>query len=119
MCFSGCSVPFSCTLGSGICFRHGLSGIFISGKAVVGDNCFILHQVTIGSNYGSTKRPFAAPVVGNGVFIGAGAKIIGGVAIGARARIGANALVVEDVPEGAVCFAPKSLIKVDAEGERT
>jgi serine O-acetyltransferase len=53
------------------------------------------HQVTIGSEKG------LAPVLGDDVFVGAGAKIIGGVRVGRGTRIGANAVVISDVPDGA------------------
>lgn len=100
----GCSVPFSASIGRRVRWLHGFNGIFISRQAVVGDDCVILHQVTIGSNFGSRKE--RSPVVGNRVLIGAGAKIIGDVKVGDDARIGANALVVHDVPAAATVMAP-------------
>ena len=105
----GCSIPFSCALGQEVVFQHGLNGIFISGLAKVGDRCTILHQVTIGSNFGSTRQR-AAPELESGVFVGAGAKIIGGGVVGKNSKVGANALVIENVPEGACCMAPKCVI---------
>ncbi len=105
----GCSIPFSCQIGSRVCFRHGLHGIFISGKARIGNQCTILHQVTIGSNYGSSKKQ-SAPIIAENVFIGAGAKIIGELQIGARSKIGVNALVVNNIPEHSICLAPKATI---------
>jgi serine O-acetyltransferase len=107
----GCSVPFSVKIGSRVRWPHAFSGIFITRNAIIGDDCTILHQVTIGSNYTRPEDERASPIIGNGVFIGAGAKIIGGVTIGADARIGANAVVVRDVPPGATCFAPAAEIR--------
>ena len=78
--------------------------------ASVGNDCTLLHQVTIGSNIGSQKTLLAAPKVGNRVFIGAGAKIIGDLEIGADAVIGANALVLDNVPADARVRAPKAQI---------
>ncbi len=80
---------------------HGLAGIFISYGAKIGTGCTIFHQVTIGANTLPDSRGQGAPTVGNNVYIGAGAKIIGSVTIGDGARIGANAVVTCDVPANA------------------
>jgi len=77
---------------------HGLSGIFISSGAVIGSDCIIFQQVTIGSNTFADSKSSGAPTIGDNVFIGAGAKVIGNVKIGNNVRIGANAIVVKDVP---------------------
>ncbi len=65
---------------------------FINGTVQGGNNVFLEHQVTIGAE----RRQ--APVLGNDIFVGAGAKIIGSITVGDGARIGANAVVVKDVP---------------------
>ena len=103
----GADIPLSCVLPDSCLFPHGIYGCFFSTKAVIGENCTILHHVTIGSNF---DRKFVdggvdwkAPVVGGGVFIGAGAKIIGGITIGDNAKIGAGCVVWQDVPAGATC----------------
>ena len=80
---------------------HGLAGIFISYGAKIGPGCTIFHQVTIGSNTLPDSRGAGAPVIGENVYIGAGAKIIGGVTVGDGARIGANCVVTFDVPANA------------------
>lgn len=105
----GCSVPFSCNIGNNVCFRHGLQGVFISGLAIIKNDCVIMHQVTIGSNFGSKSEFIAAPVIGPCAFIAPGAKIIGAVRIGAKAKVGPNAVVVQDVPESTVFVAPKAV----------
>lgn len=71
------------------------NGIVIHPDAIIGPNCLIFQQVTIGTVDGSEK-----PVIEGHVDIGAGAKILGGVRIGAHAKIGANAVVLIDVPAG-------------------
>lgn len=76
------------------------NGIVLHPNSVVGPNCLIFQQVTIGS---STR---GIPTIGGHVDIGAGAKIIGPVKVGNHSRIGAMALVVRDVPEGATVIAP-------------
>lgn len=72
-------------------------GIVIHPAARIGVNCTIFHQVTIGGR----DAIRGAPVIGAGVLIGTGAKVLGGVVIGDGARIGANAVVLSDVPPGA------------------
>lgn len=103
----GCSIPFSAKLGAGITFQHGLYGVFISSRAVIGDYCIILHQVTIGSNYGS-QRLLAAPTLGQSVFVGAGAKIIGGVTLGEHSKVGVNATVVKSFPKNSIIISPSA-----------
>lgn len=71
---------------------HGLNGIIVSHNAKIGENCTIFHQVTIGEGRGG------APVIGDNVMIGAGAKIIGGVHVGDNVKIGAGCVVMQDIP---------------------
>ncbi len=94
-----------------ITFPHGISGIYISGKAKIGNNCTIFHQVTIGSNTLTDSKHYGAPTIGNNVYIGAGAKIIGNVNIGDDVRIGANAVIVNDIPSNStVVVSPNRII---------
>ena len=86
-----CIIGRGAEFGSEFVLIHS-SGVVINGAVRGGDGILIEHQVTIGAE----RR--ASPVIGNGVFFGAGAKIIGAVTIGDGARIGANAVVVDDVP---------------------
>jgi len=86
---------------------HGLNGIFVSKKAVVGEKCTIFHQVTIGSNTLADSRGSGSPVIGNNVYIGCGAKIIGNVHIGDNVRIGANCVVVKDIPDNCTVVMEK------------
>jgi serine O-acetyltransferase len=69
------------------------NGVVVHGNAVIGDDCMIMQQVTIGQLAGPD-----VPVIGSSVYIGAGAKILGKVTIGNNARIGSNAVVLRDVP---------------------
>ena len=71
------------------------------GGAKIGKNVVISHQVTIGRNRG------LAPVIGDGVYIGPGAKIFGGIRVGDNARIGANCVVFQDVPDNATIVLGK------------
>ena len=103
-------IPYSVEIGGKPCFPHGLNGIFISLKAKIGKNCVIFHQVTIGSNTLDSSKNCGAPNIGDNVFIGCGAKIIGGVTIGDNVRIGANCVVVEDVPPNSTVVMGKPRI---------
>lgn len=77
--------------------HHGC--IVIHGDAVIGDDCLIRHGVTLGNT--GYDDPYGAPRIGDRVQIGAGAKILGRVVIGSDVIIGANAVVVHDVPDRA------------------
>jgi len=80
------------------CFPHGCYGIFISGGSKIGRDAVIFQQVTIGSNYLVDSGQTGSPVIGDNVYIGAGAKVIGNVTVGDNCRIGANAVVYQDMP---------------------
>lgn len=80
-------------------FPHGLNGIIISPFAHIGKNCRIFHQVTIGDDYRKVEN---APVIGDNVTIYPGAKIVGKIRIGNNCEIGANAVVVKDVPDNSL-----------------
>ena len=80
----------------------GPMGVFISNSAHIGKRCVIFQQVTIGSNMLKDSKRRGAPIISDGVYIGCGAKIIGNVSVGENARIGANCVVVKDVPANSV-----------------
>ena len=85
-------IGLEATLGNRLLLPHP-NGVVIHENAEIGDDCMIMQQVTVGM-IGDSE----VPVIGNGVYIGAGAKIIGKLAVGDGARIGANAVVMSDVP---------------------
>lgn len=90
----GCVIGRGAEFGPGFVLIHSL-GVVINGSVRGGRNVRLEHQVTIGAE----KRQ--SPVLGDDVFVGAGAKILGGVRIGDGAKVGANAVVLCDVPPGA------------------
>ena len=94
----GISIPLRTRIGGGLHMPH-TNGIVINVGARIGCNCEIFQQVTIGEGKGG------CPIIGDHVSIGPGAKILGGVTIGDGARIGANAVVVHDVPAGGRALA--------------
>jgi serine acetyltransferase len=97
----GIELPVTTVVGRRVVIGH-QSGIVIHPKAVIGDECLIRQNVTIGA--ASHDRSFEAPKLGRGVQVGCGAAILGPVTIGDGARIGPNAVVTTDVPAGASVF---------------
>lgn len=95
---TGIDLPCETRVGRRLKFEH-FGGIIVSGDAVIGDDVIIRNGVTIGLK--RTNEP-GAPVIGNGVDIGAGAKLLGSIRVGDGAVIGANAVVIRDVPAGAL-----------------
>jgi serine O-acetyltransferase len=92
--------------GPGLVFIHSL-GIVINSEVRAGRNLVLEHGVTIGAEKGKS------PVLGDNVFVGAGAKIIGGVRIGNDVKIGANAVVTKDLPDGATAVGiPAKVVKI-------
>lgn len=89
-----CIIGRRASFGPGFVLIHS-QGVVINSSVVAGERIFIEHQVTIGAERG------VSPVIGSDVFFGAGSKIIGSVRVGDGARVGANAVVVHDVPSGA------------------
>lgn len=103
-------IPLSADIKEVPLMPHGIKGVFISKNATIGKGCTILHQATIGSNAFDDSKHTGSPIVGDNVFIGAGAKIIGGIKIGNNVRIGANCVVCEDVPDNSTIVMPKPII---------
>lgn len=106
----GSWIGHECVMDSIPFFPHGFTGVFISNGAKIGKNCIIFQQVTIGSNTIKGHPKFGSPTIGNNVYIGAGAKIIGNIKIGDNCRIGANAVVVTDIEPNTVAVPETRLI---------
>lgn len=95
---TGVEIHPGARIGRRVFIDHGM-GVVIGETAEIGDDCTLYHGVTLGGT--SWKKGKRHPTLGNGVVIGAGAKILGPIMIGEGARIGSNAVVVKDVPPGA------------------
>lgn len=95
---TGIELPCEAKLGQRVRIDH-FGGIVISGDAVFGDDCIIRNGVTVGLR---TTGVRGSPIIGNRVDIGAGAKILGPIHIGDDVAIGANAVVIRDVPSMSV-----------------
>ena len=87
---TGIEIHPAAILGRRLIIDHGM-GVVIGETAEVGDDVYLYHQVTLGGT--SSERGKRHPTVGNGVIVGAGAKILGAITIGDNARVGANAVV--------------------------
>jgi len=92
---TGIEIHPAARLGRRLVIDHGM-GVVIGETAEVGDDCYFYHQVTLG--VARTMGGKRHPTIGNGVIIGAGAKVLGPITVGDNARIGSNAVVVDPVP---------------------
>jgi serine O-acetyltransferase len=100
------------TIGRRFFIDHG-AGVVIGETAEVGDDCTLYHGVTLGGT--TWNRGKRHPTLGHGVVVGAGAKILGAIGVGDGARIGANSVVISEVPAGRTAIGiPARLV-----GERT
>jgi len=108
--WTGIEVHPGARIGSGLFIDHG-SGIVIGETAVIGNECTIYHGVTLGGT-GKDKGRKRHPTLGDRVLIGAGAKILGPISIGSNVMIGANSVVLHDVPDFAtVVGVPGHVVK--------
>lgn len=100
----GVEIARTTRIGRRVCIGHH-QGVVLGTSAVIGDDCLIRQNVTLGQS-NDEHRENDMPVVGNDVQFGAGAIVIGPVRIGDGARIGPGAVVSRNVPAGATAFAP-------------
>ena len=104
----GIEVPYSAGIGRRVVLEH-QHGIVVHGDAEIGDDCILRQGVTLGGR--SLDRPYEAPRLGARVNVGAGAVIVGAISVGDDATIGANAVVLSDVPAGAVAVGVPAAIR--------
>jgi serine O-acetyltransferase len=107
----GIELPYSVQLGRRVIVEH-QSGIVIHGATVIGDDCIIRQNCTLGIR--SMTDLDGAPVLGRSVHVGAGAVIMGRVRVGDCARIGANAVVLDDVPAGALAIGVPARVRTSS-----
>ena len=96
--FTGIEIHPGASIGRRFFVDHGM-GVVIGETAEIGDDCFLYQGVTLGGT--SLKPGKRHPTLDDGVIVGAGAKVLGPITLGKNARVGANAVVVRDVPAGA------------------
>lgn len=91
-------IPYQAKIGRGSTFGYGGMGVVIHSKSIIGVNCTICQQVSIGGN----SRFPEVPVIGNNVYIAKGSIVMGGITIGNNVTIGANAVVTKPIPDNAI-----------------
>jgi serine O-acetyltransferase len=104
---TGIELPCEVKLGRRFRIDH-FGGIIISGDAVFGDDCVIRNGVTVGLRHTGHR---GSPIIGNRVDIGAGAKLLGSIRIGDDVAIGANAVVITDVPSDSIAVGVPAKIR--------
>ena len=95
--FMEMDIDAQATIGGGLYIGH-IGGVHINPGAVLGRNCDLAHRITIGA---SAMGRSGIPVIGDDVYIGTGAVLVGRIKVGSGAKIAANSLVITNVPEGA------------------
>jgi serine O-acetyltransferase len=111
-----CVIPPEAELGEGTWFGYGGMGVVIHSRARLGRRVFVSPQVTIGGRSGL----WDVPVIEDDVYIGSGAKVLGPIRVGRGATIGANAVVIDDVPEEAVVAGvPARVLRIGGRPEGT
>jgi serine O-acetyltransferase len=105
MTFYNIEISSDARLGEGVCFVH-TNGVVVGGDARIGARTLLLGGITVG-NVGNRGYP----TIGEDVVIGAGARVLGPVTIGPRAQIGANAVVLSDVPAGATAVGVPAIVR--------
>jgi len=113
---TGIEIHPGATIGRRVFIDHGM-GVVVGETAEIGDDCTLYHGVTLGgTSWDKGKRH---PTLKPGVVVGAGAKILGPITIGANARVGSNAVVVKDVPDHATAVGiPARILDSAAETQR-
>lgn len=94
----GVEFPPGTVVGAGLDLPHGARGLVVHDRSVIGNDVTLHHNVTLGARRASGP----APVLEDEVNVGAGAAVLGGITVGKGSTIGANAVVLTDVPSGAV-----------------
>lgn len=103
----GLELEIGADIGGGLYIAHPRGVVIVASH--IGQNCSVIANVTVGM-----RNEYRFPEIGDDVFIGAGARVLGGIKVGDGAKIGANAVVIDDVPPGAtVVGIPAHVIAID------
>lgn len=106
---TGIEIHPGATIGKNLFIDHGM-GVVIGETCVIGDNVTLFHDVTLGGT--GKEKGKRHPTIGNNVFIGSGAKILGNITIGNNVKIGANSVILESIPDNVtVVGIPGKIIK--------
>lgn len=103
-------IPGSCTIGKYFKLGYWGLGVVIHSNTIIGDNCLVAQNVTIGRNFGDKK----VPVIGNDVYIGTGSVVFGEITIGNNVIIGSNSVVNKNIPDNCTVVGnPMRIIKIN------
>jgi len=105
---TGIEIHPGASIGKNLFIDHGF-GVVIGETSVIGNNCIIFHEVTLGGR--NSKKGKRHPTIEDNVLIGCGAKILGNITVGENSKIGANAVVINDVPKNKTVTGKKAVIK--------
>lgn len=110
---TGIEIHPGATIGDNLFIDHGC-GVVIGETAIIGNNVTMFHGVTLGGSGLPSNEKKRHPTIGNNVFIGCGAKLLGNISVGNNVKIGANSIVLKDVPSNVtVVGAPARIVKKD------
>lgn len=112
---TGIEIHPGATIGRRFFIDHGM-GVVIGETTEIGDDVMVYHGVTLGGR--SLSHGKRHPTIGNGVTVGAGAKVLGPIAIGDGSAIGANAVVTQDVPEDCIATGIPAAVRHRTEKQR-
>ena len=105
---TGIEIHPGATIGKRLFIDHG-TGVVIGETAIVGNDVTLFHGVTLGGT--GKEKGKRHPTIGNNVFIGSGAKILGNIVIGNNVKIGANAVILKNVPSNVTIVVPGKIVK--------
>jgi serine O-acetyltransferase len=111
----GIEIPRGAKVGPGLYIGH-YGGITVSSQAVIGRDCNLSQNITIGVSGGGTKR--GAPTIGDNVYIAPGARLFGRITIGNNVKIGANAVIHKDLPDNAIAVLDPGFKIISYAGNR-
>ena len=111
----GIEIPRSAKVGPGLYIGH-YGGITVSSIAVIGRNCNLSQNITIGVSGAGAKR--GAPTLGDNVYVAPGARLVGKITIGDNVKIGANAVIHKDLPDNAIAVLDPGFKIISYAGNR-
>lgn len=109
--YYSCDIYPTCQIGKGTVFFHQGLGCVIHERVTIGDNCKIYQNVTLGGNGKENQQYPGSPIIEDGVIIYAGACVLGPIRIGTNSIIGANAVVISDVPSDSIAVGVPARVK--------
>ncbi len=104
MLLFGIEIGSGTEIGPGLYIAHPYGTVLMAGR--IGANATFIHAVTVGM-----RNEWEFPVIGDGVFVGAGARVLGGIKLGDGCSIGANAVVIHDIPAGATAVGVPAVVR--------